>query len=230
MAVLNEPAKPRQRAPSLKSLETRQRILDAAELLFAHGGFDGTSIRDIAAEAGVPVALVNFHGGSKQDLYARIVARRADQLSDLRLSALRKLKSRPEPASLSAVLHCFVGPYLERAAKGGPQWLAYARLVAQVSADRKWSDISRRCFDPTARLFIDEIVVFFPGSDRSAVSAGFVFTVSAMLSLATSLWRVDALSDRAGRSDPDAVAGWTGFLVDFAEGGLRRAIAPSGIA
>lgn len=228
MPVLSEPVKPRRRAPSLKSLETRQRILDGAELLFADSGFDGTSVRDIAGRAGVPVALVNFHGGSKRELYARIVTRRADQLSDLRLRALHGLKNGPEPVNLSAVLHCFVGPYLERATNGGPQWLAYARLVAQVSADRKWSDISQRCFDPTAKLFIDEIATFFPGSDRSAVAAGFVFTVSAMLSLATSMWRVDALSGSAARPDPAVLAGWIAFLVDFAEGGLRGGVVSSG--
>ncbi len=230
MSVLTKAAKPRQRAPSLRSLETRQRILDAAELLFAHGGFDGTSLRDIAGKAGVPVALVNFHGGSKQELYARIVVRRADQLSDLRLRALHGLKAGPDRLSLSAVLRCFVEPYIERAANGGPQWLAYARLVAQVSADRKWSDISQRCFDPTAKLFIDEIAAFFPGSDRSAVAAGFVFTVSAMLALATSMWRVDALSDSAARPNPAVLANWTVFLVDFAEGGLKRAVVSPGVA
>lgn len=230
MPVLTEPAKLRRRAPSLKSLETRQRILDGAELLFADSGFDGTSVRDIAGRAGVPVALVNFHGGSKRELYARIVTRRADQLSDLRLRALHGLKNGPEPVNLSAVLHCFVGPYLERATNGGPQWLAYARLVAQVSADRKWSDISLRCFDPTAKLFIDEIAAFFPGSDRESVAAGFVFTVSAMLALATSMWRVGALSDNAAGPGSDGLACWTAFLVDFAEGGLKRAVASPGVA
>lgn len=224
MPVLIETGKTRQRAPSLKSLDTRQRILDAAELLFAHGGFDGASVRDIAGMAGVPVALVNFHGGSKQELFARVVTRRADQLSDLRLRALHSSKTGPEPLTLRAVLRCFVEPYLERAANGGPQWLAYARLVAQVSADPKWSYISERCFDPTAKLFMDEIVSFFPASDRRAIAAGFVFTVSAMLSLATSLWRVETLSGATGRTDPEALAGWTGYLVDFAEGGLRTAI------
>jgi AcrR family transcriptional regulator len=59
----------RQRASSKRSLETRERILDAAERLFARNTFEGASIREIAKAAGVPVALVNFHGGSKEELY-----------------------------------------------------------------------------------------------------------------------------------------------------------------
>ena len=67
----------RKRAPSKRSLETRARILDAAERLFAQGGFDGASMRDIAMAADVPVALVNFHGGAKEALFETVVARRA---------------------------------------------------------------------------------------------------------------------------------------------------------
>ena len=47
--------KQRQRAPSKRALASRARILDAAERVFARGGFDGATMRDIAAEAAVPV-------------------------------------------------------------------------------------------------------------------------------------------------------------------------------
>ncbi|MGH8309797.1 MAG: TetR family transcriptional regulator, partial [Steroidobacteraceae bacterium] len=43
---------------------TPDRILDAAEQLFARRGFHGVSVRDITSEAGVDVALVNYHFGS----------------------------------------------------------------------------------------------------------------------------------------------------------------------
>jgi AcrR family transcriptional regulator len=204
-------------------METRLRILDAAELLFAQYGYDGTSIRDIASAADVQVALVNFHGGSKQELYYTIIARRAGSLSDLRIGALRSLRTRGGPVTLAAVLECFIGPYLERAANGGPQWLAYARLVAQVSADESWHVISERCFDPTARIFIDEIAALFPHAGRREIAAGFVFAVSAMLALATSVWRVDVLGE--GDSDGRSPEDWTGFLVCYCENGLRAALA-----
>ena len=49
--------------------ETKQRLLDAAEVLFAEKGFDGVSIRELAAAADVNVAAVNYHFQGKQNLY-----------------------------------------------------------------------------------------------------------------------------------------------------------------
>lgn len=52
--------------------ETKQKILESANKLFANYGFDGTSIRDIAKEAGVNLAAVNYHFKNKNNLYCEI--------------------------------------------------------------------------------------------------------------------------------------------------------------
>lgn len=206
--------KQRQRAPSQRSLETRARILDAAEYKFAQLGFDGASMRDVAKKAGVQVNLVTHHGGSKEDLFARVVIRRADTLS---LARLGSLAARRElgPLSLRAILECFFAPYLDKAETGGAQWLAYARLVAFVSADARWEDLAARCFDPTAGKFIDAICELYPDTPRQNIAAGFVYSVSAMLALVTSRWRVNALGDPR----PDA-ASHLDELVNFCAAGI----------
>ena len=51
---------------------SQQRILTAAEELFAASGYEGTSVRQIAQRAGVPVALVSYHFGSKLGVYRRV--------------------------------------------------------------------------------------------------------------------------------------------------------------
>jgi len=106
MKSLMDHEKKRQRAPSKRALETRARILDAAELLFAERGFDGASIRDIATAAGAPVGLVHHHGEGKEELFRQVVARRADELSSLRLAALEGCKAKGQ-ADLTALLRCF---------------------------------------------------------------------------------------------------------------------------
>ena len=58
------------------SLETKERILDAAERLFADEGFAATSLRQITAEAGVNLAAVNYHFGSKESLLTAVFERR----------------------------------------------------------------------------------------------------------------------------------------------------------
>jgi AcrR family transcriptional regulator len=207
--------KQRQRAPSKRSLQTRAGILDAAERVFADHGFDGATIRDIAAAAGVQVGLVHHHGGGKADLFARTVARRADALAALRIKALQDARA-AAPLTVETVLECFFAPYLDQARTGGPQWLAYARLVAHVSADPRWRTIAAHCFDPTAKVFIDEITLLFPRASRQSIARGFVFSVSSMLAQLTSAWRIAALSDQPAHQD-DPLPG----LVAFCAAGIR---------
>ncbi|MFT4960845.1 MAG: AcrR family transcriptional regulator [Paracoccaceae bacterium] len=181
----------RKRAPSRRSLETHARIMDAAEVVFAARGFEGASIRDIADAANTQKALVSFHGGSKEELFVKIVSRRAQELAQLRLTALDALAPNP---SLRAIIDCFIRPLLQKST-AEPGWQAYARLIAHVSADQRWQHITQTCFDPTAKRFINAIAALHPDADPQAIAACFVFTVSAMLSLCTSQWRVSALGD-----------------------------------
>lgn len=185
--------KQRKRAPSKRSLVTRERILDAAEHVFAKHGFDGASIRDIAAHAGVQGALVHHHGGSKEDLFFKAVARRADVLARLRLEALEEQRARGE-LDLRGILSAFIRPFLELTTQGDPHWHAYGALIAHVSADERWRWISKTCFDPTAKIYLDEITHALPHASQQQVSAGFVFMVSSLLSICASKWRIDDLS------------------------------------
>lgn len=207
--------KQRKRAPSQRSLQTRARILDAAERVFAERGFDGATIRDIAAAAGVQAGLVHHHGGGKEELFQRTVARRAEELARLRLEALAARKS-AGPLGLRDVVACFLEPYIRMAREGGPQWLAYARLVAHVSADPRWRDLAAEWFDPTARVFIDEIAVLRPGVSRQAVAAGFVYSVAAMLAHVTSAWRVGALAGVEEEVAPEDVVAFCAAGVEAA--------------
>lgn len=216
------PDKPRRRAASKRSIATSLSILDAAERLFADRGYDGASVRDIAKAAGAQIASVSFHHGSKETLFERVVERRASELAQLRLDALAVAKATGQPLTLKAILAAFLRPYLEKAGAGDPQWLAYARLVAMVSADARWHRISERCFDPTAGQFIREISALFPEADDTAISVAFVFSVSAMLSLSTSRWRIEALAAASGKST--GIGRLADDLEHFCEAGMRAAL------
>lgn len=185
----------RKRAPSKRSLATRQRILDAAEQVFADKGFDGATIRDIAELASEPVGSVHHHGGGKDNLFHQTVARRADALSSERLSALEAAR-RQGAFTLESVLSAFVRPLFDLAVHE-PRWRNYARLVAFVSTDRRWKDVSERHFDPTARVFIEEMVDLLPHASEQWIAESFVYSVSAMLALMTSQDRIAMLGTQA---------------------------------
>ncbi|MEQ8922849.1 MAG: TetR/AcrR family transcriptional regulator [Roseovarius sp.] len=181
----------RQRAPSKRALATRTRVLDAAEAVFADRGFDGATIRDIAAQAGEPVGTIHPHGGGKEALFHRTVARRAAALSQARLDALDRQRA-DGPLTLEGLLSAFMRPFFELSADD-PRWRHYARIVAFVSADDRWRAIAAECFDPTAEIFLAELLALTPSASRRQAAEGFVFSVSAMLALLTSQGRIAAL-------------------------------------
>jgi len=213
MMMVQAPEKNRQRAPSKRALATKARVFDAAEKVFADRGFDGATIRDIAAEAGEPVGTIHHHGGGKEALFHRTVARRAEPLAEVRLAALDRLKAQGD-LMLTSVLSAFMRPFFDLSAQD-PRWRNYARLVAFVSVDDRWRAISAECFDPTAELFMADLLALLPDASRPQVAEGFVFSVSAMLALLTSQDRIGALgADR--QTEDEQIA----HLVRFCAAGL----------
>jgi AcrR family transcriptional regulator len=106
--------------------ETRTRILDAAEELFMLHGFEGTSMRLLTSRAGVNLAAVNYHFGSKDALIEALFRRKLDPMNTARIAELERLETEakdPAAPSLSpeAIIRAFVGPSLRHMAdaKGG---------------------------------------------------------------------------------------------------------------
>jgi AcrR family transcriptional regulator len=72
---------------------TRQRILSAAERLFAERGYDGTSIRAIVAKARVNQAAINYHFGGKDGLYREVLRDAFRALTESQLAHAREAKA-----------------------------------------------------------------------------------------------------------------------------------------
>src|SRR6267143_4949084 len=72
--------------------ETRTRILDTAEELFMLHGFEGTSMRVLTSSAGVNLAAVNYHFGSKDALIEALFRRRLDPMNTSRIAELDRLE------------------------------------------------------------------------------------------------------------------------------------------
>ena len=69
----------------MSATDTKQRILDVAEQMFADQGFAGTSLRSIIAAANVNLAAVHYHFKSKEALLEAVVLRRLGPLNQQRL-------------------------------------------------------------------------------------------------------------------------------------------------
>jgi AcrR family transcriptional regulator len=105
--------------------ETRTRILDAAEELFMQHGFGGTSMRLLTAKAGVNLAAVNYHFGSKDALIEAVFRRRLDPMNAARIGALDALEASGRPSAPEAIIRAFVGESLRMIedAKGGRNFI-----------------------------------------------------------------------------------------------------------
>jgi AcrR family transcriptional regulator len=92
-------------------MSTKNKILDAAESLFANKGFNGTSLREITGQADVNLAAVNYHFGSKKELIKAVMSRYMNELSPRLESALRQVCEIESP-SLTDVFSAFIDPLL----------------------------------------------------------------------------------------------------------------------
>ena len=97
--------------PKPAQFSTKDRILSAAEELFAVHGFAGTSLRQVTSVADVNIAAVNYHFGSKENLVNEVFRRRMDEMSAARLAQLARANAE-YPGQLRAVLAAFVEPAL----------------------------------------------------------------------------------------------------------------------
>lgn len=113
---------------------TKERILSAAESLFAQFGFAGTSLRQVTSRADVNLAAVNYHFGSKENLVNEVFRRRMDEMSQARLDALASARMQTENR-LEEVLAAFIGPALALTLdrQGGS---AFVRVLARAYAEK----------------------------------------------------------------------------------------------
>lgn len=116
------------------NVATKQRIIAAAEALFADFGFAGASLRRVTSAAGVNLAAVNYHFGSKERLIEEVLRRRLDQLNDRRMQALQVLAERAD-TTVEDVLRAFIAPALDLALDGAGGE-AFVRVLARAYAEQ----------------------------------------------------------------------------------------------
>src|SRR5689334_12024668 len=96
-------------------MNTKDRILDTAERLFARDGVEATSLRAITTEAGVNLAAVNYHFQSKEALLHAVIARRVGPMNTRRIELLNAVEARAfgDLLPVAQVLDAFLRPVFE---------------------------------------------------------------------------------------------------------------------
>jgi AcrR family transcriptional regulator len=201
---------------------TKDKLMDAAEKLFARRGFHGVSLRDITGEAGVKLALVNYHFGTKKNLLAEVIERRGHVLNDERRRRLieERLKAAPQAPSTEAVVGAFFNPILDRLAHAGPGWHSYFSLLAYVNNSPEWGrTLMGKTFNGVVHEFIQAVMESLPGAAPEDIYWGYNFLTGALTLSLAETGRLDVLSNGLCRSDD--VAALRARLGPYVAGGLR---------
>jgi AcrR family transcriptional regulator len=127
----------------------KDRLLDAAEELFCEHGFEGTSVRDIAASAGGNIASVNYYFGGKEKLYEEVWRRHLIPMRDARIASINAVISRAQAKPdledlLRSFAYTFVGSIV-----GAGGALRLSKLMAREYIDSHL---------PT-NMFVDEFIM-----------------------------------------------------------------------
>ncbi|WP_052494570.1 TetR/AcrR family transcriptional regulator [Cupriavidus basilensis] len=208
-------------ASPIPEASKRERVLDAAERLFAQGGFDGVSMRDIAAAAEVGLPLIVYHFETKRNLYRALFERRKT-VFEARLAALREpLTDGKDP--VEHIVRAFVEPVMRiQNTEGG---LAYAKLVAREASDPKEAErgIVADYFDPFAMEFVKAIRKALPGNGTSYAHWAYLFAVGALV-MSVFDSRIERIS--GGKVKAGDMRRKSEYLVSFIAAGIRAGTEP----
>ena len=127
----------------------RDRLLDAAEELFCEHGFEGASIRDIAAAAKCNIASVNYYFGGKEKLYEEVWRRHLILMRVARLASIDKVMSQDEGVPrledlLLSYANAFIEPLVGENRRG---W--FIKLMSREMIDRHLPP----------NMFIEEMII-----------------------------------------------------------------------
>lgn len=176
-----------ERMPRKTSDTTRERILTAAERIYAASGFHGMSLRDVTLLAGVNLAAVNYHFGSKDKLILALADRRLTPINDERLARLGKLRDKHgrEPIPVRELVCALVDPMLKALRQGKNNRAIMVRLVAQMMIDdpRRFSHVHKTFYKPVLDRYHDELQRTVPHLTSHQVNARFFCAFAMVLGI-----------------------------------------------
>ncbi|MHC5063096.1 MAG: TetR/AcrR family transcriptional regulator [Planctomycetota bacterium] len=208
----------------MSGTDTKQQILEAAEQLFGESGFTSTSLRAITTAAGVNLAAVNYHFGSKEELAKAVIGRHLAPLNEERL---RRLDAAEEAAggepALEDVVASFLGPALDLAREEN-QAAGITRLLGRIYSEQPpfIGELFAEKFADLVQRFLQAIERCLPELDRSVVFWRMHFMVGTMAhTLCTNNLLTLFTSGHCNMKDIDHV---TRQMVAFVAAGMRAPV------
>lgn len=188
--------------------ETRERILDAAEALFAQDGFQSVSVRQITGEAGVNVAAVNYHFGSREALISEVLSRVLDPINRERLRLLDayEAEAEGEPVGVEKIVEAAFRPVVLDMASLHDDASRVLRLHGQCLSERSehFPETLQRIFQRVTDRFVEAFRRALPDLSDEDIYWRMHFAGGTLLYALTQGDRLVAMSGgRVDTSDPE---------------------------
>src|SRR5271169_1377611 len=203
-----------------EDVTARERILSAAEDLFAELGFDAASSRQIAIKADVPVALVSYHFKDKLGLYRAVFEALSPNSLEQRKAglALAEMESDPD-RRLEMIVKALIVPMLKL--RTHESSVHFGTLSAREANDPRAVErgIMQNFVDPVALAAIDLLYKSLPGRDKARAGWAFEMIVGTMLFIMADTGRLKRLT--AGACDPNNVDATLRYILPLLLDGIR---------
>jgi AcrR family transcriptional regulator len=165
---------------------TKDKILDAAEELFAERGYYGVSIRQITQHAGVELALANYHFGPKEELFRHVIGRRAEEHASRQMLYLDEAIAQADgrPPNIEALVRAFCAPIFDRMMRGGPGWKHYLQLLSHTASTKQSHAFLRPMnehYDPVVAAFTEAFKQALPASSARNIHYSVYFLQGAIV-------------------------------------------------
>lgn len=184
--------------------QTRDRLLDEAERLFAERGFEAVSIREIATASEANVAAVNYHFQGKENLYVAVLERRILPKRDRLLAAMERLEAEPPGRErLETLIRAFVTVHLDDALRS-PAGARAMRLISREMSDPRHgaSVVLHNLIAPVRARIHRVLSVELPGLARRDLQLLMGSIVGQTIYFAMNWHNVRAMSELHGREGP----------------------------
>ncbi len=207
-------------APGQSEAQTKSTILGVAERLFAVRGFQSVSVRDITAEAGVNLASINYHFGSKDGLLFEIFRRRTAELNRERARMLHEAADRHAGRPpVRAVLEALLAPPLRWSHPDHERRTALQFIIRARDEGTEAMRIALSTDVSHLRRFADALIAARPALPRETVYWRLHFTLGMLHNNRFAEFdRLHVLSD--GLTREADTAGLLTRMLDFAEAGF----------
>jgi AcrR family transcriptional regulator len=200
------PGEKRPRAKNHKARvreESIERILDAAEQLFAEFGYHGVTLKDVAARVGVSSTLIHYHFSGKDSIYEAVWARKAPISSRNRLEGMRRYAEEAgDNITVEGALHAWIDPDLNVHIEDAEYWRSFGKISAQSNSAAGWgAEKMTKYFNPVVLALIDLLKKAMPDCDEQTIFWGYHFLSGAMTHNMARTGRLDDLSHGLCSSD-----------------------------